>query len=263
MNAVALVKQVPDRNSAFRPAGNWIDESSLGYGMSDYDRAAVEAILALKDAGQVGETAVVTAGPEDASQVLRTCLAMGADRGAHLVCPRRALSDPFRVARALAEVVRTLEPGIVTAGLVAEDSGHGQVGGLVAGLLGWSWASAVTAIRLENGSLEVERELENNRAAVVELRLPAVVAVQTGINTPRYASLRGIMASRRKPVLRLEPPELQTDSANPTGLRPLTLRRPERGATAEILAGAPDEVAAQLVERIRAGAGVSIPGDRR
>lgn len=260
MNAVALVKQVPDRNSAFRPAGAWIDESSLGYGINDYDRYAVEAVLALGEAGQAEETVAVTAGPEDARQVLRTCLAMGVDRGVHLVCPRQALADPFRVAEALAGVVETLNPGIVTAGLLAEDSGHGQVGGLVAGLLGWSWASAATAIRLRNGVLQVERELEAGRSALVELRLPAVVAVQTGINSPRYASLRGIMASRRKPVERIEPPELADPAKDGAGLRRLTLRKPERGAAAEILDGAADEVAAALVERIRAGAGIALPG---
>ena len=258
MNAVALVKQVPDRNSAFRPAGDWIDESSLGYGMGDYDRCAVEAVLTLKEAGHAAETVVVTAGPPDAGQVLRTCLAMGVDRGVHLICERRALRDPFRVARALAGVVEKAGAAIVTAGLVAEDSGHGQVGGLVAGLLGWSWASAATRIAPRDGVLEVERELENNRTAVVELRLPAVVAVQTGINTPRYASLRGIMASRRKPVERIELP----DGAG-HGLRPLTLKKPERAASAEILEGAPEEVAAALAARMRLGAGISFPGDPR
>ncbi len=260
--AVALVKQVPDRNSAFRLAGDWIDESSLGYGMSDYDRSAVEAVLALRDAGLVSETAVVTAGPDEASQVLRTCLAMGADRGVHLVCDRRALADPFPVARALADAVRDLNPAVVTAGLVTEDSAHGQVGGLVAGLLGWSWASAVTAIRLREDVVEAERELENNRTAVVELRLPAVLAVQTGINTPRYASLRGIMASRRKPVRRVEPPTLRTPP-EAAGLRRLTLRRPDRSAGAEILEGAPETVAEALVERIRSGAGIAFRGRGR
>ena len=255
--AAVLVKQVPDRNSAFRPAGDWIDESSLGYGMNDYDRYAVEAILALKDSGRVSGTIAITAGPADASQVLRTCLAMGVDRAVHLVSERRALLDPLRVARALAPAVRRTGAGIVTAGLIAEDSGHGLVGGLVAGLLGWSFASAVTAVRLREDALEVERELENNRVAVVELRLPAVVAVQTGLNTPRYASLRGIMASRRKPVERIE----ISDDGSPAGLRSLALRRPDRAARAEILEGDPDEVAAAFARRMKTGAGISFPGD--
>ena len=265
MNAVALVKQVPDRNSAFRPAGDWIDESSLGYGINDYDRYAVEAVLALKEAGHAAETIAVTAGPADAGQVLRSCLAMGVDRGVHLVTDRSHLADPFFVARALAAAVAKLEPGVVTAGLLAEDSGHGQVGGLVAGLLGYSFASAVTEMRFRDGSLEVHRELEGGRIAVVALRLPAVVAVQTGINTPRYASLRGIMASRRKPVERtdLAPPDGSSGLRGGLrgGLRRLTLQKPERGAGAEILQGSPAEVAAALVPRIRAGAGISFPGD--
>ena len=265
MNAVALVKQVPDRNSAFRPAGDWIDESSLGYGINDYDRYAVEAVLALKEAGHAAETIAVTAGPADAGQVLRSCLAMGVDRGVHLVTDRSHLADPFFVARALADAVEKLEPAVVTAGLLAEDSGHGQVGGLVAGLLGYSFASAATAMHFRDGSLEVHRELEGGRIAVVALRLPAVVAVQTGINTPRYASLRGIMASRRKPVDRIDL-AAPDDSSGVRGglrggLRRLTLQKPERGAGAEILQGSPAEVAAALVPRIRAGAGIAFPGD--
>ena len=257
MNAVALVKQVPDRNSAFRPAGDWIDESSLGYGINDYDRYAVEAALALKEAGHAAETVAVTAGPADAGQVLRSCLAMGVDRGVHLITDRAHLADPFFVARALADAVSGLDAGVVTAGLLAEDSGHGQVGGLVAGLLGYAFASAATRLHFRDGRLEVHRELEGGRIAVVELRLPAVVAVQTGINTPRYASLRGIMASRRKPVERVE----LAAPADGGGLRRVTLSRPERGASAEILQGSPQEVAEALVPRIRSGAGISFPGD--
>ena len=182
---------------------------------------------------------------------------MGVDRGVHLVTGRAHLADPFFVARALAEAVSKLDPGVVTAGLLAEDSGHGQVGGLVAGLLGYAFASAATGMAFRDGTLEVHRELEGGRNAVVELRLPAVVAVQTGINTPRYASLRGIMASRRKPVERIE----LAAPANGGGLRRLALQKPERGASAEILPGSPQEAAAALVPRIRAGAGISFPGD--
>ncbi len=260
MNAVALVKQVPDRNSVFRSAGSWIDESSLGYGLNDYDRYAVEAALRLRESGAVEQTVVVTAGPEEAGQAIRTCLAMGMDRAVHVVCPRPALADPFRVAQALAGVVAAQDAGVVLAGLLAEDSGYGQVGGLIAGLLGMSWASAVTAMRFREGRLEVERELEGSRVAVVELDLPALVAVQTGVNTPRYASLRGIMASRRKPVERIRCSELADPDRGDARIRSLRLAKPDRSASAEILAGSPDEVAAALIPRIRAGAGINLAG---
>ncbi len=204
----------------------------------------------------------MTAGPEEAGQVLRTCLAMGADRAIHLRCERDDLADPFAVAAALSVAVRRSEAQIVTAGLLSEDSGHGQVGGLVAGLLGWAWASAVTAIRPEAGRLVVERELDGGRAAVVALELPAVVAVQTGVNTPRYASLRGIMAARRKPIESLEFGSLREESgAAPGSFRRFLLERPERAQTAELLTGSADEMAAELVGRIRSGAGVTLPGE--
>ncbi len=249
MNGIALVKQVPDRNSAFRPEGAWIDESSLGYGVNEYDRYAVEAVLRLKESGDLDGTVAVTVGPPDAGQILRTCLAMGVDRAVHVECDRDALADPFAVAKALAAVVERNDPGVVAAGLLAEDSGNAQVGGLVAGLLGFGWASAVTGIELRDGRLVVERELGNNRIAVVSLRLPAVVGVQTGLNAPRYASLRGIMASRRKPV------EKQALASEAPKMRRVCLARPEKGS-AEILEGSPDEIAAQAVVRIRAETGV-------
>lgn len=206
------------------------------------------------------EVVAITAGPAEAAQGLRTTLAMGADRAVHLRCDRGDLADPFAVAAALAQVVPEQDAGVVFAGLLAEDSGHGQVGGLVAGRLGRAWASAVTAVRFEDGRLLVERELEGSRAAVVELSLPAVVAVQTGSNTPRYAGLRGIMAARRKPVVELDFVEtLRRAGVSSGGFRRVLLRRPERAARAEILSGSPEEAARELAVRIRTGAGISLP----
>ena len=210
------------------------------------------------------EVVAATAGPSDAAQVLRTALAMGADRAVHLRCDRDDLADPFAVAAALAQVVPEQGAGVVFAGLLAEDSGNGQVGGLVAGRLGWAWASAVTAVRFEEGRLLVERELEGSRAAVVELSLPAVVALQTGSNTPRYAGLRGIMAARRKPVVELDFADaLRRAGVTPGGFRRVLLRRPERAAKAEILAGSPEEAARELAARIRTGAGIALPAEPR
>lgn len=210
------------------------------------------------------EVVAITAGPAEAAQGLRTTLAMGADRAVHLRCDRGDLADPFAVAAALAQVVPEQDAGVVFAGLLAEDSGHGQVGGLVAGRLGRAWASAVTAVRFEDGRLLVERELEGSRAAVVELSLPAVVAVQTGSNTPRYAGLRGIMAARRKPVVELDFVEtLRRAGVSSGGFRRVLLRRPERAARAEILSGSPEEAARELAVRIRTGAGISLPAEPR
>ena len=224
----------------------------------------MEAALRAREDGRVEEVVTITAGPAEAAQVLRTTLAMGADRAVHLRCGRDDLADPFAVAGALAEVIPEQDAGVVFAGLLAEDSGHGQVGGLVAGRLGWAWASAVTAVRFEDGRLLVERELEGSRAAVVELSLPAVVAVQTGLDTPRYAGLRGIMAARRKPVVELDfAGTLRRAGVSAGRFRRLRLRRPERAARAEILPGPPEEAARELAARIRAGAGISLPAEPR
>ncbi len=182
MKSLVLVKQVPNTDSPFRinGAGTWIDESSLTYGLNDYDRYALEALLRLKDTGKVTEVAALTVGPDRASQALRTCLATGADRAIHVKDEALAGSDPLSLARVVAAAVRAEEFSLIAAGLQADDDNYGQMGPLLARLLNRPCATAVMALELLDGAVRVERELENNRLQVLEMRLPAVITVQTG-----------------------------------------------------------------------------------
>lgn len=253
MKACVLVKHVPDINSVFRvnSAGSWVDESNLSFTLNDFNRYALEELLKLKDAGKVEEVVALTVGSADAASALRTCLATGADRAIHVKSESGGAPDPYVIARAIHAAIASEGFSLVLGGLQADDDNYTQVGGLVAGLLDWPFASAAVRLSLVDATtLRIDRELEGNEVQVVELQLPAVVTVQTGMNTPRYASLKGIMAAKKKPVATVAPEKIEAK------LRTLSLAPPPKGKGAEILTGSPDEVAKALVGRIREKTGV-------
>jgi electron transfer flavoprotein beta subunit len=263
MKSLVLVKQVPNTDSPFRinATGTWVDESNLTYGLNDYDRYALEALLRLKDTGAVTEVAALTVGPERASTALRTCLATGADRGLHIKDDALAAADPLSIARCIVAAVKDEGFSLILAGLQADDDNAMQIGPFVARLLDRPCATAAMSLALqENGVIRVERELENNRLQMVDLTLPAVITVQTGINEPRYASLKGIMAAKKKEIrtlsladLKLGAAEIAASKARYTTVR---LAPPPKGKGAEMLTGPADQIARDLVTRIREKTGV-------
>ncbi|OLD64287.1 MAG: hypothetical protein AUI47_06765 [Acidobacteria bacterium 13_1_40CM_2_68_5] len=244
MNALVLIKQVPNTDSPFRinSAGTWVDESNLTYGLNDYDRYALEELLRLKDAGAITELVALTVGPERASSALRTCLATGADRAVHIKDDALAAADPLSVARAIVAAVKDGGFSLILAGLQADDDNYMQIG------------------PFDGATVRVERELENNRLQIVDLRLPAVITVQTGINEPRYASLKGIMAAKKKEIRTLTLADLKVDAgaiaASSARFRTVRLAPPPKAKGAEILSGPADQVAKELVKRIREKTGV-------
>jgi electron transfer flavoprotein beta subunit len=263
MKSLVLVKQVPNTDSPFRinGAGTWVDESNLTYGLNDYDRYALEEVLRLKDAGKVAEVVVLTVGPERASQALRTCLATGADRAVHVKDDALAGADPLSVARVVVAAIKDEGFSLILAGLQADDDNAMQIGPFVARLLDRPCATGAMSLALQdNGTVRVERELENNRLQVVDLTLPAVVTVQTGINEPRYASLKGIMAAKKKEIRTLTLADLKIGAADVAAsaarYRTVRLAPPPKGKGAEMLAGPADQIARELVKRIREKTGV-------
>jgi electron transfer flavoprotein beta subunit len=263
VKSLVLIKQVPNADSPFRinAAGTWVDESNLTFGLNDYDRYALEAVLRLKDAGKVTEVVALTVGPERAATALRTCLATGADRAIHVKDDALAGSDPLSQARVIHAAIKDEGFSLILAGLQADDDNYGQIGGLVARLLDLPCATAAMSLELlDGGAVRVERELENNRLQVAELQLPAVITVQTGINEPRYASLKGIMAAKKKEMRTVGLKDLGLDPAAVGGaaarLKTVRLTTPPKAKGAEILQGKADEVARQLVKRIREKTGV-------
>ena len=263
MKSLVLIKQVPNSDSPFRinSAGTWVDEGNLTFGLNEYDRYALEEVLRLKDAGKVAEVVALTVGPERAATALRTALATGADRAIHVQDPALAGADPLAVARAIAAAIKDEGFSLIVAGLQADDDNHGQTGALVARLIDRPCATAVLKLDLlDGGTLRVERELENNQLQVVDLKLPAVITVQTGINEPRYASLKGIMAAKKKEIrtvalkdLGIDPATVQASMAR---FRTVGLAPPPKGKGAEMIQGAADQVAKDLVRRIREKTGV-------
>ena len=263
MKSLVLVKQVPNTDSPFRinSSGTWVDESNLTYGLNDYDRYALEEVLRLKDAGRVAEVVALTVGPERASTALRTCLATGADRAVHVKDTALVAADPLSIARVIVAAVKDEGFSLILAGLQADDDNAMQIGPFVARLLDRPCATAALSLALqENGVVRVERELENNRLQVVDLTLPAVITVQTGINEPRYASLKGIMAAKKKEIRTLSLADLKLGAAEIAAskgrYRTVRLAPPPKGKGAEMLKGPADQVARELVRRIKEKTGV-------
>src|SRR5213594_100641 len=262
MKTLVLVKQVPNTDSPFRinSAGTWVDESNLTYGLNNYDRYALEETLRLKDAGKATEVVALTVGPERASSALRTCLATGADRAVHIKDDALAAADPLSVARVIVAAVKDEGFSLILCGLQSDDDNYMQIGPFVARLQDRPCATAAMRLELLDGSVRVERELENNRLQIVDLTLPAVVTVQTGINEPRYASLKGIMAAKKKEIRTLSLAELKLGAseiaASASRFKTVRLATPPKGKGAEILSGSADLIAKELVKRIKEKTGV-------
>ncbi len=199
MNITVCVKRVPDTETRVRIAdeGTSIDSSGVKYVLSPYDEFAVEAALRMKEAAGEGEVTVVSLGDEQATETLRSALAMGADRA--LLLKGETTMDGLATARALVSELEGRDDSLVLFGVKAADDDQQQVGPMVATLLGRPCATAVADFRVEDGTITARREVEGG-IEVTELELPAVLTVTKGEFEPRYASLKGIMAAKRKPL---------------------------------------------------------------
>ncbi|WP_233162091.1 electron transfer flavoprotein subunit beta/FixA family protein [Glycomyces salinus] len=234
MNIVVLVKQVPDSGLARRLDEQLrVDRNGANNVMGELDEYAVEAALQLKEA-HGGEVTVVTVGPDQASDTVRKTLAMGADKAVHVVDDAIAGSDALATSKILAAALGRLEYDLIVAGAESTDSGMGVMPHLLAARLGVPAATGVRKIELDGDGIKVEHQRDNGYD-VLTASLPAIVSVWDTINTPRYSSLKGIMAAKRKPVetlslsdLGIDPSEVGAGAAA-TEVRSAT-DRPERTA---------------------------------
>ena len=199
MKSIVCVKRVPDTETRIRIAGDGgsIETAGVKYVLNPYDEFAVEAALKHKEAAGSGEVTVVTAGGAESAETLRTALAMGAD-AAVLVKTDRPVQG-LAAARVLAEEIRGREYDLLLFGLRAVDDDLQAVGPMTAELLGIPLASAVTEFSVEGGRVTAQREIEGG-VEVVELKLPCALTLTKGAYEPRYASLKGIMAAKKKPL---------------------------------------------------------------
>jgi electron transfer flavoprotein beta subunit len=203
------IKRVPDMESRFRITadGRQVDEAGLKFDMSDFDGYAVEVALQLTEKAPPGEVVVVSLGPDAVQEVLRKALSMGAARAIHLKADR-VPADGFAVARALAAELQGGGYDLIMFGKHAMDTMSGVVGPMTAELLGLPNVSAASKLDIASGKGTARRELEGG-AEIVEFPLPAVVSIDEGIARPRYPSLKGIMAAKKKP-LETKPAQLDT-----------------------------------------------------
>ena len=201
MNIAVCVKQVPDTETKVKidGAGTYIEEAGVNFVVSPYDEFAVEEAIKIKEAKGAGEVVVLSAGPERAATALRSCLAVGADRAIHLKADALDRTDALGTARALAALLKTVPHDLVLFGRYAVGSDQNAVGVMVAEMLGLPHVSAVVKLEIKDGSLRAEREIEGARE-VYECALPAVLTADKGLNEPRYASLKGIMAAKKKTI---------------------------------------------------------------
>jgi electron transfer flavoprotein beta subunit len=200
LKTVVCVKQVPDTESRIRvaPDGKGIAEGELNWIVSPYDEFAIEEALRIKEK-KGGEVVLVTLGPDRAQSALRSGLAMGADSAIHLKDPLFDAVDTLGTARALAAAIRPLSADLVLTGQQGVGGDHSQVPGLLAEMLDLPQVTMAVKIETGEGKATVEREVEGAHE-VWETSLPAVLSAQKGLNEPRYASLKGIMAAKKKQV---------------------------------------------------------------
>jgi len=250
MKIIVAIKQVPARDSQLRIAasGKWIEESDIAYEINEPDAYALEAALQLKEKNG-GEVIALCAGPERASQTIREALAKGADRAIHIEEDMSAF-DPLWGARLLAAAIKAEAPDLVLTGLQSDDLGYGQTGVILAELLGLPHATLIMQVEVQGGGIRVKRELEDGWFQHVEMTLPALLTIQSGISKLRYATLMGIKKAKTKEVKRVNAAGLGA----PAGAPNITLDRiylPERAKHTQLFDGTPKEAAAKLVEKLK------------
>ena len=229
-------------------AGNWIKESDIGFEMNEPDSYALEEALRLKEK-HGGEVMVLSMGPERVKQTIKEALAKGADRAIHIANDNFAQLDPLGSATYLSAAIRKEKFNLVLTGLQSDDHGFGQTGVLLAGLLDLPHATIIMAIEVQDGRLRLKRELEAGWFQHIECPLPAVLSIQSGINKVRYATLKGIMAAKKKEIATIAPESLGV-SIQPTQ-RVEKIYVPTKTKKTEFLTGTPKEAAAKLVEKLK------------
>ena len=250
MKIIVALKQVPVRDSTVRidPRGQWFDETDLSYEINEPDAYALESGLLLKER-HGGEVIVLCAGPDRAASALREALAKGADRAVHVVTGGPATSDSLCLGRQLAAAAAPEHADLILTGLQSDDLGLGQTGVVIAEALGIPHATIVMEIERRNGSVRVKRELEDGWFQWIEMELPALLTIQSGISKLRYATLMGIKKAKTKEVRKIAAAELPAARG-----APITVERvyaPPRKKEAHMIAGGAAEAAARLAEILR------------
>jgi electron transfer flavoprotein beta subunit len=248
MNIIVCIKQVPAKDAPLAIAGNWIRESDIGFEMNEPDSYALEEALRLKEK-HGGEVIALSMGPERVKQTIKEALAKGADRGIHIADDQFAQLDPLATASALAAAIKKEKVDLVLTGLQSDDHGFGQTGVLLAGVLDLPHATIIMQIEVVDGYMKLKRELEAGWFQHIECPLPAVLSIQSGINKVRYATLKGIMAAKKKEIAVLTRESLGAPSSPTQKIERIYV--PSKTKQTEFLTGSPKDVATKLVEKLK------------
>ena len=250
MKILVCLKQVPQKDAPLKlnEAATWIRED-VSYEINEPDAYALEEALRQKEK-HGGEVVAITAGPARAHTVLREALAKGADRAIHLEDLAFVGLDALNAAKAIAAAIKDEQFDLILTGLQSDDYGYAQTGVVLAELLGLPHATIIMQIEKQDGGITVKRELEAGYFQKVDIPLPAVLTIQSGINKLRYATLIGIKQAKNKPLKKMSLGDVQ--GAIGTNLQQIQrLYVPQKTKKTEVLEGTPAEIAKQLVEKLR------------
>jgi len=257
LDIVVCVKHVPDTAEAelkIDSTGKAIEKTGLVYDINEWDDYALEEAVRIKEK-QGGTVTAITIGAEDSDSTLRKCLARGADKAIRLTDAKFAGSDSYALARILQTTINTLHYDLILSGVQSGDGGNAATGPILAELLGIPHVTMVKKLELGAGTAKVNRELEGGLEEQLEIKLPALIAVQTGINEPRYVSIMGIRKAMQKEIklMTLADTGLSESDVGPAGswLAVDRLYVPPVEKQAEFLKGSPDEVAAKVTDLLK------------
>jgi electron transfer flavoprotein beta subunit len=247
MRIAVCVKQVVTREWQVRvnEAGTWVRDGDAGWELNEPDAYALEEALRLREKHS-GEVVVVSAGPARVSQVLREALARGADRAIHVQGDHFAAADAVTTADALAAALEGEQVDLVLTGLQSDDQGFAQVGVVLAERMGMAHSTIIMDVQIDGTSLKVKRELEGGWFQWITMPLPAVLTIQSGINQLRYATLKGIMAAKKKEIRAIT-------AAAPAEVtqKIVSIYVPEKSKATKLIGGSAAEAAKELVRALK------------
>ncbi|MGK2944093.1 MAG: electron transfer flavoprotein subunit beta/FixA family protein [Desulfuromonadales bacterium] len=250
MKILVCIKQVPDMESKFKlnGEGNWYDGTDLAWRMNEYDEYAVEQAAQLKDQLGDADLTVLSIGPERVKEMMKKALAMGCDRGAHIADDDFFKKDPFEIASVIAEFAKDKGFDLIFTGMQSQDRGSGQVGVLVAEMLGLPSITTIVDFAFDNGQITAKRELEGGMKAIVKTRTPALMTCQLGLNTPRYPTLPNIMKAKKKELLSIPVSELLKVEAKQETAK---MYFPEKKGGGLVLEGSVGDLVDQLIKILK------------
>ena len=248
MKIAVLIKQVPGSESALpiNDSQNWIDESSVTFVMNPPDNYALEEALILKEKIGEGEVVIVSMGPNRVQKAIREGLAKGADRGIHLLQEGKIENDPLSISKNISTALKEENFDLILSGLQSDDTGMSQTGVLIGEFLGMSTATLVVETKIENDHIRLKKELESGWYQWVVLPIPASISIQSGINTPRYPSLKGIMGAKKKEIKCISG-DLKSDQSQTIE----SISLPQKSKQTEIIEADADSAVIRIMEILK------------